>query len=81
MLNSIPFIGWLIGFILYSSISVPFWYCWTVCGLGTKYFGFLPVQYQSVPFWDCVGLVFIIAILKAVIVPNFVRVPSTKNND
>ena len=80
MINMIPVFGWLLSFILYTSISVPFWYCWTNVGLGTKYFAFLPEQWQSIPFWDCVGLTFCVIIAKVIVFPNFSGIPSKKDN-
>ena len=73
MINALPIVGWLISAILAVSISVPFWICWTVCGLGEKYFYWLPSVYHSIPFWHCVGLATILVILKAFFYPRFVE--------
>ena len=70
MINVVPFIGWLISAIAWWSLSVPFWYCWTSCGIGAKYGYFLPAAFQSIPFWDCVMLGTCISILKLAIVPK-----------
>ena len=48
-------------------IIVPptiFWFFWTICGVGGRYFYFLPAPYQSIPFWDCFGLFVVIGALK-----------------
>lgn len=74
MLNRLPIIGWLVQLVVSISISLPFWWCWTVCGLGKLYFAFLPELYQAIPFWDCVGLSIVIAILKSVFVPKLASV-------
>jgi hypothetical protein len=38
MWNTIPVIGWLVDFVIKVSLAVPFWICWTVGGLGKKFF-------------------------------------------
>ena len=67
---SIPILGWIIGVVLHASLAIPFWLAWTVCGLGAKYFYFLPEVYQNVPFWNCVGLFVVVSILKTVLLPR-----------
>lgn len=74
MLNAIPIVGWLLDFVFCASLSLPFWFCWTCCGLGQLYFGFLPERYQSIPFWHCVGLFIIIGILRPMLTPKIVEV-------
>jgi hypothetical protein len=69
MLNAIPFIGWFFFIIISISLAVPFWFCWTVCGIGAKYFYFLPQVYQGIGFWACVGLFMVISILKSFFIP------------
>lgn len=79
MINSIPILGWLISLAINASMAVPFWVCWTACGLGNRYFMFLPSQFRSIPFWDCVGLFLIASVLKVVLVPKVADV--TVNNE
>lgn len=74
MINAIPILGWIVSVCVGISVSVPFWFLWTVCGLGNKYFGFLPSIYLHIPFWNCVGLFVIISIIKAMIMPNNINV-------
>ena len=74
MLNSIPFIGWFLSFFFSVSYAIPFWFIWTVCDVGKKYFYWLPELYLSIPFWECVGLFIIIGILKDTLVPKLVEV-------
>ena len=84
MLNSIPVIGWFFSLMVAVGVSVPFWICWTVCGLGKYYFYFVPERYQVIPFWDCVGLFIIIGILGYVVKllsPTIVTQSNTNNND
>lgn len=57
-----------------TSTAVPFWVIWTACGIGQKYFYWLPEVYLSPPFWHCVGLFMVIGILKRVLVPSFASV-------
>lgn len=71
MLNAIPVLGWLISAGISVSLSIPFWICWTVCGLGAKYFYWLPETYRVIPFWHAVGLFIVISILKSALTPNF----------
>mgnify|MGYP003405926414 CR=1 FL=1 len=78
-LNSIPIFGWLIDLALKTSLAVPFWFFWTFCGLGQKYFYFLPNVYHSVPFLHCIGVFSIISILKVVLVPQFASVSNSNN--
>jgi hypothetical protein len=74
MLNVIPVIGWLMDLGFKISLAVPFWFIWTFCGLGRKYFFFLPPVYQSLPFWNCVGLFIVIPIAYIIIVPKIASV-------
>jgi len=70
-MNRIPIVGWLISFGLNASLSVPFWICWTACGLGETYFSFLPRVWQRIPFWHCVGLFIVFEIVRS-LAPKFV---------
>jgi len=49
--------------------AVPVWLLWTDCGLGTRYFTFLPVTWQSVPLMHVVGLFLLIAIMRTAMSP------------
>lgn len=71
MINTIPVIGWILSIIANVSMSIPFWFCWTVCDLGKKYFYWLPEVYQDISFWNCVGLFIILSIIKGVFYPSF----------
>lgn len=77
MINAIPFIGWIFSFIFSISLAIPFWLCWTVFGLGSKYFYFVPQVYQHINFWPCVGLFMILSILKSILVPRFVSIDNS----
>ncbi|OHD14372.1 MAG: hypothetical protein A2Z98_12475 [Spirochaetes bacterium GWB1_27_13] len=74
MWNKIPLIGWLLDFIFKVSLAVPFWFCWKVCRLGQKFFGFLPTQYQNIGFWETVGLFIITGIIF-----SFVKIMQVSN--
>lgn len=80
MINKLPIIGWLLSLVANISLSVPFWLIWTVCGIGSKYFYWIPETYQSIPFWNCVGLFMVIAILKSTLTPQFVHVSQSNTN-
>ena len=79
MLNAIPVVGWFLSFVFSVSAAIPFWLCWTACGIGRTYFDFLPAQWQSIPFWNTVGLFISVSIAKAVFVPKIVNVSQTNN--
>jgi len=77
VINKIPFFGWFLSIVAAIGLAVPFWFCWTVFGLGPKYFYWLPAVYQSIPFWDAVGLFIVISIVKGTLTPKFARVSNT----
>lgn len=79
MLNYIPVVGWLMDFGFKVSLAIPFWFIWTVLGIGRKYFSFLPEIYRAVPFWDCVGIFIVVPILYNIFVPRFVSVKNEQN--
>jgi hypothetical protein len=77
MLNALPFVGWFLSLVFNVSLAVPFWFCWTVCGVGAKYFYWLPNVYQSIGFWPAVGLFMVLGILKGVLVPNLASISNS----
>ena len=80
MINKLPFIGWFFSFTANVSMSIPFWICWTICGIGSRYFYWLPKVYQVIPFWDCVGLFIVISTIKGSLIPTLVRVNQENKN-
>ena len=76
-MNAIPVVGWALALLFNISTAVPFWIVWTACGIGRKYFYFLPDVYQSVGFWECVGWFTVVGILKRVLTPQFASVTQT----
>lgn len=72
MINAIPVIGWALSLFFVASLSVPFWFIWTVCGIGATYAYFLPAVYLAPGFWHCVGVFIVVGILKAVFMPRLV---------
>lgn len=80
MLNALPILGWILSITFAISLSVPFWFFWTVCKIGEKYFYFVPDVYQGIGFWNCVALFTVISILKAVLIPKFSSNSQTNNN-
>ncbi len=81
MLNGLPIVGWFLSFVGNVSLAIPFWICWTVCGIGVLYFDFLPAKYQALPFWNTVGLFMCISILKAVLVPKLASVSQSNETN
>ena len=77
MINKLPFIGWILSLMATVSLAIPFWICWTSCGIGSLYFDFLPAKYQSLPFWHCVGLFMVIGILKGTFTPSLASINQT----
>jgi len=57
-LLSLQILSWLWTCLL----AVPVWLLWTVCGLGRRYFGFLPEGWQSISLSSLIGL-FLTAVL------------------
>jgi hypothetical protein len=64
---SIPVIGHVLEFVFKVSVAIPFWICYTVSGLGEKYFSFLPAEYQSFGFWETVGLFIVLSVFGSII--------------
>jgi len=76
-MNAIPFLGWAISLFFAASLAVPFWFIWTICGIGARYFYFLPETYLAVPFWHCVGLFIVCDIIKQSFIPKLASVTQT----
>jgi hypothetical protein len=74
MINAIPVIGWALSLFFAASLAVPFWFIWTVCGIGATYAYWLPAVYLAPGFWICVGLFIVASIIKRVFVPTIVSV-------
>jgi hypothetical protein len=77
MINAIPFVGWGLSVFFSISFAVPFWFVWTVCGIGRTYFYFLPPVYYEPGFWACVGIFIVMSIIKVVFVPNITSVSNS----
>ncbi len=80
MLNAIPFIGWTTSFFFNASLAVPFWFIWTVCGVGDTYAYWLPQVYRAPGFWACVSIFIVVGIIKGVFVPQIVSVSSSSGS-
>jgi len=78
-INALPVIGWFLSFVCNVSLAVPFWICWTACGIGKLYFDFLPERWQSIPFWNCVGIFISVSIITSVLVPKIASVSQSSN--
>lgn len=79
MWNFIPGIGWFISFIFCTSLAVPFWFIWTLCGIGDTYFYWLPEVYRFIGFWNTIGLFMVISILKLVLIPHGIMSSSSSS--
>ena len=74
MINMIPGVGWLLDFVSKVSLAVPFWFIWTLCGIGDRFFYWLPPVYLRPGFWDCVGIFIVVPILHWLVVPKLAKV-------
>jgi hypothetical protein len=77
MINAIPVVGWLISAFFAVSLAVPFWFIWTVCGIGETFAYWLPPVYLNPGFWQCVGVFIVVSILKLVFIPRIASVSSS----
>jgi hypothetical protein len=77
MMNIIPVVGWFLSAFFAISLAVPFWFIWTVCGIGETFAYWLPPVYLNPGFWQCVGVFIVVSILKLVFVPRIASVSSS----
>lgn len=80
MLNAIPVFGWILDFIFKASLAVPFWFIWTVCGIGETYAYWLPAVYLRPGFWSCVGIFIVMGIVHTIFVPKFASASSSSES-
>lgn len=80
MINAIPLLGWFLSLFFSISLAIPFWFLWTVLGIGEKYFYWLPVIYYNIGFWNVVGIFIVVSIIKSVLFPSFSVSNTNKNN-
>lgn len=80
MINVLPIFGWFLSFVGNVSLAIPFWICWTICGIGEKYGYFLPEIFQSIPFWDCVGIFMSLSIINTFL-PKLVNNSSSSKSE
>ncbi len=81
MINKLPIIGWILSIVANVSLSIPFWLCWTVFGIGTKFFYWLPPVYLAPGFWECVGFFICAGIFKATLTPQIASVSQSNTNE
>jgi hypothetical protein len=57
------------GFIFFACVlAVPFYYVWNE--LAPIYFTWVPPLFQHLPFWHCVGLFFLLAVTRFMLLPT-----------
>lgn len=56
------------------------WFTWTYCGLGAKYFYFLPTLYHNIGFWAWIGLAIMLSTLKGILLPSASSSASSSND-
>jgi hypothetical protein len=81
MWSAIPIVGWFLGLMFAVFSAVPFWFLWTYCGLGQRYFYFLPAVYIDMGFWNIVGLFLVISILRSRLMPDFSTTVNSAKKD
>ncbi len=69
-MNRFPIVGWLLSFLLNLFLSIPFWFFWSVCGIGESFFSWLPEPFHSPGLLSVVGLFICIEIIRTVIFPR-----------
>ena len=62
MANAIPVLGWLLHFLVALFMAIPFYFLWN--WLAPIYAYWLPDVYLSLPFWHCVGLFWLMPMVK-----------------
>jgi hypothetical protein len=80
VLNKIPIIGWFFTIAATISLSIPFWFGWSVYGIGEIYFYYLPIVFQDPPFWGCFWFFMVIAILKGTLTPQIFTISNYQTN-
>lgn len=69
-MNRIPVVGWILSVFLNLSLSIPFWFIWTVCGIGEYFFSnLLPSPFVNPSLWVILGLFICIEILRSLVFP------------
>ncbi len=68
MISFVPIIGWLVAFVIYFLLAIPFYFLWNA--MAPTYLYFLPPVYHQLPFWDCVLLLWLLSIIKDVAMPS-----------
>ncbi|KKL61807.1 hypothetical protein LCGC14_2191620 [marine sediment metagenome] len=77
----IPFVGWVIDFILNFCLAVPFYYCYNA--IAPKWLYFLPSELHVVGFWESVALFFTASLIGALIkriVPSIIKVDNSSTS-
>lgn len=68
MLTSLPLFI-VVSWLWTALLAIPLWLLWTVCGLGSRYFAFLPSIWQSVSLPQMAGLLLLLAIARTIASP------------
>lgn len=58
-----PIWVWVAGTLILFALSFVFWFVWTICEIGRKYFDFLPERLQAPGFWAVLGILICVSIL------------------
>ncbi|MCY3884944.1 MAG: hypothetical protein OXG24_08530 [Gammaproteobacteria bacterium] len=81
-MNRIPVLGWIGSVILNLSLSIPFWFIWSVCGVGRHFFStLLPEQFLKPNLWVILGLFICIEIIRTLLFPRTINLPKDNDKD
>jgi len=78
----VPFVGWIIDFVLNFCLAVPFYFCYNA--VSEKWLYFLPDNLHSVGFWESVALFFTASLVGALIkrvMPNIIKIDNSSKSD
>lgn len=59
----------LLNWLITAALALPAWLLWTVCGLGARYFAFLPTAWQTITLPHLAGLFVLVAVVRAALTP------------
>lgn len=63
-----PLVLVIVQALFIAALAIPFWYLWTVWGIGGDYFGwFLPKPLEEPSLKDCVAVSLCISLLKIMV--------------
>ncbi|MXW54747.1 MAG: hypothetical protein F4X44_05340 [Gammaproteobacteria bacterium] len=81
-MNRIPVLGWIGSIVLNLSLSIPFWFIWSVCGVGRHFFtNLLPEPFLRPSLWVILGLFICIEIIRSLLFPMTLNLRKENEKD